>query len=137
MFLRDITSREFFPSLYLLDVPAPVNLEKKHSFGLPANDMTLVGAIENPVRLRTSMITTSDRTITVACARNSVIDLQIHSDTGHVLDIYKRVDGIVAPQSVTWVSASLGNDEQIIEIILRIFWNIDRSKFYQCSLMVC
>ena len=100
------------------------------------DDLSLHKAIRNPVRLRRSRFSELDRIITVACASNSVVDLQIHSSVESDLDIYRRVDGIGHPGMITWLSAVLKEDEQICEVIVRSLWNGDHREIQESSIMV-
>ena len=77
-FVRDTTNQEFFQSLFLSDVPKSVNLTPRHCFSLPTSNLSLENALDNPVHLRRSKITSLIRTVTVAYVSNSVMDLQIH-----------------------------------------------------------
>ena len=100
------------------------------------DNLSLDEAIRNPMRLRRSKFTELDRTMTVACAGNSVVDLQIHSSVESKLDVYRRVEGFGYPNMITWLSAILKEDEEPFEIIVRSQWNLDHSEIQESSLMV-
>lgn len=52
-------------------------------------------------------------------------------------DIYRRVEEMMAPIRIAWLSTTLRENEEMSELVVRSLWNQDRSEMRDSSLMVC
>lgn len=98
--------------------------------------MTWEKFLKNPIRIKTLPVTDRKRCVTIACAGNTIIDLETHSSNETVLDIYRRVESLKRPSAVTWLSTTLNKGENISEVVIRSLWDIDHASLMECGLIV-